>query len=231
MLKSLLPIPLKRRLRIWSDAWNREGAYFEDRERHDFINKALNTLDFNGIAGDYAEFGCCGCVTFGHAARAIRRGRHVARKLWAFDSFAGLPPAELPEDDHPRWIAGTMNTGVDEFRALCGRKGISNYDLIPGFYKDTLRTAAPAFFPPGSIAFAYVDCDVYSSTLDVLRFLLPRLKPGMIVAFDDYWCFGEGKLSGERRAFLEVFASARGWRFEPYQPFHWAGMAFVVEAI
>lgn len=228
-IKKFFPNWIKSPLRRISDQLRREGAYHEQAGRHDIISRAMITLDFNDIQGDYVEFGCCGGYTFGCAAQALRRSSRTPRKQWAFDSFAGLPPAEISDDDHPRWIAGTMKTGVQEFHAICARKKIRNYDIVPGFYKDTLADRPLTFFPPGSIAFAYIDCDMYSSTVDVLEFLKPRLKHGMIIAFDDYWCHSESGMSGERRAFVERFLPLADWHFEPYQPYGWAGMSFVVE--
>jgi O-methyltransferase len=230
VIKSLVALSLKRFVRNWSDRLNRQGLFYEMQGRRDIINKAMITLDFNGIDGDYAEFGSAYAITFGFASDALIRTSRTPRKLWAFDSFAGLPPAELPGHEHRRWIAGTMKTGADEFRRLCRKKGIKNYDVIAGFYCDTLRNTATSFFPVGSIAFAYVDCDMYSLTLDVLAFLVPRLKHGMILAFDDYRYFGIDRMSGERRAFTELCVPLSKWRFEPYMPFGWSGMSFVVEA-
>jgi O-methyltransferase len=57
------------------------------------------------------------------------------------------------------------------------------------------------------VALACVDCDMYSSTRTVLSFLESRLKHGMIVAFDDYFCWSSTQISGERRAFVEFVAA------------------------
>ncbi len=76
---------------------------------------------------------------------------------------------------------------------------------------------------------AYIDCDLYASTVEVLKFLHPRLQHGMILAFDDYWCYSKNEISGERKAFLEFMASDQQWHFEPYQTYGWAGVSFVVE--
>jgi hypothetical protein len=48
---------------------------------------------------------------------------------------------------------------------------------------------------------------MYSSTRTVLSFLESRLKHGMIVAFDDYFCWSSTQISGERRAFVEFVAA------------------------
>ena len=200
----------------------------EEWGRQEFFANAFKALRFNGIAGDYAEFGSCSGTTFFLAYREAKRHGHDA-KLWAFDSFQGLPrPSE--SDHHPSWIEGKMVTTVDEFHAICSKRGIprKKYELVEGFYEETLpaRSATDA---PTDIALAYVDCDFYTSTRSVLDFLEPRLKHGMIVAFDDYFCWSAKQVSGERRAMLELGSRNPRWKWTPYVQFGWHGMSFVIE--
>jgi hypothetical protein len=61
------------------------------------------------------------------------------------------------------------------------------------------------------------------------KFLLPRLKHGMIIAFDDYFCWSATQLSGERRAQLEFFSRDPRWELVPFIQFGWHGQSFVVE--
>ena len=208
----------------------RQHSYFERADRREFFRRAFVALGFNKIDGDYAEFGCHGGTTFG---LAYHESRQVGfpRKLWAFDSFAGLPPQAVLEDDHPEWIAGAMRTGLDEFHLLCRYNRIprSDYEVIPGYYEVTLADTSLEGGLPSNISLAYIDCDLYSSTLCVLKFLLPRLKHGMILAFDDYYCWSGTQVSGERRACAEIFLNAKEWALVPYVQFGWAGMSFLVE--
>ena len=62
------------------------------------------------------------------------------------------------------------------------------------------------------------------------KFLLPRLKHGMIIAYDDYFCWSATQLSGERRAQLEFFSRDPRWELVPFIQFGWHGQSFVVEA-
>ena len=65
----------------------------------------------------------------------------------------------------------------------------------------------------------------------VLKFLKPRLQHGMILAFDDYYCWSSEVPSGERLALAETFGEHDPeWRLLPYIQFGWAGMSFVVES-
>jgi hypothetical protein len=205
-----------------------EPAWREEVTRQEFFHNAFTALSFNGIDGDYAEFGC-GLITFALAYHESRRHQRK-RKLWAFDSFQGLPASRDERDQHPIWKEGFMATSVDAFHEICASNGIPKeaYTVVQGFYEHSLTTLSPDD-EPRNIALAYVDCDLYSSTKAVLQFLEPRLKHGMIVAFDDYFCWSPSQIAGERRAMLEVLAHHSRWALVPYLPFGWHGNSFVVE--
>jgi hypothetical protein len=208
---------------VFSPSWQ------EQKCRQEFFYNAFKALYFNGIDGDYTEFGCCGGMTFAQAYHESRRHGHQA-KLWAFDSFQGLPSPKEAGDEHPIWKEGAMATPLDEFHAICASNGIRSgaYKVVPGFYDETLTRLSPED-APNNIALAYIDCDLYSSTKTVLEFLMPRLKHGMIIAFDDYFCWSASQISGERKAMLEFFANDDRWALLPYMQFGWHGNSFVVE--
>jgi hypothetical protein len=199
--------------------------------RREFFYNAFKALRFNGIDGDYAEFGCSTATTFGLAWHEVWRCGHPAR-LWAFDSFQGLPPPSPGADDeHPEWVEGVMAISVEEFHAACARHGIprDRYSIVPGFYEEALP-ALGSEAEPRNIALAYVDCGLYSSTKAVLDFLCPRLKHGMIVAFDDYFCWSPTQLAGERRAMLEATSADDRFEWLPYIQYGWHGQSFVLES-
>jgi predicted O-methyltransferase YrrM len=117
--------------------------------------------------------------------------------IHGFDSFEGLPQ---------RWrdgyAAGTF--AVDQLPPVR-----PNVHLVRGWFDRTL----PAFLAehPGRIAFLHVDCDLYSSAKTVLDLAGPRLAPGAVVVFDEYFNY-PGWQQGEFRAFAEWIA-ATGRRF------------------
>lgn len=193
-----------------------------------FMRNALIALDFNGISGDYAEFGCYGGVTMHLAYEAINEGA-TARHMWAFDSFEGLPPQADERDEHPAWRPRSMAMSETEFIEEMRKRAVddSAYTTVVGFYDESLPAIGDG--APLDIALAYVDCDMYSSTTSVLDFLSPRLKHGMIVAFDDYFCWSSSALSGERTALLEFIEANSRWNFLRYRDFDFGGTSFVVE--
>jgi O-methyltransferase len=195
----------------------------------DFFWDAFAALQVNGISGDYAEFGCHRGGSFQAAYKALSE-RRSRRHLWAFDSWQGLPD-DHPRDAHPGWeLKGRGAGGVETFHAALERHGVPRdaYTAVEGYYRDSLPPLG-ADGAPNDIALAYIDCDLYSSTVDVLQFLAPRLKHGMIVAFDDYFCYSPTDVSGERAALLEFSTAHPEWHFQRYRDIHWSGLSFVVE--
>ncbi|MBC8166364.1 MAG: macrocin O-methyltransferase, partial [Bryobacteraceae bacterium] len=53
--------------------------------------------------------------------------------------------------------------------------------FLKGFFSDTLPGA-----PIERLSILRVDADLYSSTMDVLKILYPKLSPGGYAVFDDY---------------------------------------------
>ena len=209
-------------------------ADYGDADFSLFLRKAFIALKFNGIEGDYSEFGSNGANTLCIAHRLLAEYSYELGPfhLWAFDSFQGFPDSRLEEDAHPHWFKGNMATSLDEFHRLCASRGVprSAYTTVPGFYEQSLDPSAPGPRPE-RIRLAYIDCDMYTSTRCVLQFLAPRLQHGMVVAFDDYYCYSSTAPSGERLAASDAFAGSRQWRLLPYVQFGWHGMSFIVEAI
>lgn len=229
-LRKIVPRRWRRLYRKYVSPIVKDQHYYEYIARREFFRKAFAALSFNGIDGDYAEFGCCGGNTIGLAYKYSRKHK-VFCKLWAFDSFSGLPPRSLPEDEHPVWIQGTMVIEEKEFRKICREKNIRDSDVIivPGYYEQTLKPGTEV--PLLNVCLAYIDCDMYSSARAVLEFLIPRLKHGMIIAFDDYYCWSASQVSGERKACADYFKDNKDWALVPFITFDGAlGMSFIVES-
>src|SRR5579872_1039682 len=92
------------------------------------------------------------------------------RSFYGFDSFEGLP-----KDGRPDWKIDFALPELPKVPANCR--------LVPGWFRDTI----PGFLAENSdpIAFVNIDCDLYSSTRDVLFGLGDRLRPGTVFYFDE----------------------------------------------
>lgn len=124
--------------------------------------------------------------------------RFPERRFVGFDSFEGLP------DDWGRFKKGYFDTG-----------GVMpdvppNVDLVKGWFIDAL----PLWLAQNqdNVAFIHLDCDCYSSTMDVLPLLRRRLQVGTQIVLDD-WMLEAGWQREEKRAFLD-FCAGYGIGFE-----------------
>ena len=178
---------------------------------------AVIDIGQRGVDGDIVECGVArgGCAgLMGLAARKDRK----ARKLWLFDSFAGL--SEPTSDDyvgestgkHVRPLSrgsclGTLED-VEEFLFSDLRLERGNVSLVKGWFQDTLPISRHQV---GPIALLRIDGDWYESTKCCLENLYDNVSPGGWVIVDDYGtCFGCKRAVDEFLAGRNLKVSLRG---------------------
>ena len=143
------------------------------------LRHALEIAPQGGMA---LEFG----VFAGRSLRVIAEVRK-GREVYGFDSFQGLP-----EDYRPHVREGAF--------ALDGIPQIDGAELVVGWFEDTLAGFLDSH--PGPVDFLHVDGDLYSSAVTVFDAVGPRLQPGSIVLFDEFFNF-PGWENHEFRAWQE----------------------------
>jgi predicted O-methyltransferase YrrM len=133
--------------------------------------------------GHCLEFGVYKGGTIRFIAKQIAN-----RTIHGFDSFLGLPE---------RWM-GDTSSFVAKGKPTIRQK---NVRLHVGLFAESL----PRWLDenPGSAAFIHIDSDIYSSAKCVLELLEPRIIPGTIIVFDEYFNY-PGWLYGEHKAFREL---------------------------
>jgi len=193
------------------------------------LAQAFEFAKTNGIAGDYFEFGLWRGKSFGWARLMARRYRVNGIKFRGFDSFRGLPTSE--EKQYNIWSKGQYAIGRPEFEGLLRRKGFKagEYILVEGMYSDSLTPKLSAELQALGVkaAIVYIDCDLYESTRDVLRFIRPFLQDGTVLCFDDYFAFRGRPDMGEQRALAEFQRANPEVRMTPYVVFGSLGMSFL----
>jgi hypothetical protein len=132
------------------------------------------------------EFGVFKGTTINHVARQA-----PDRHFFGFDSFTGLP-------DH--W-AGSRYKALDFDRGGKKPKVPGNVTLVEGWFDKTL----PGFLERerGPIGFIHIDCDIYASTRTALELTVPRLTPGAVLVFDEFFNY-KGYELHEYKAFFEA---------------------------
>jgi O-methyltransferase len=168
------------------------------RQRLEVVLGELEKTLQAGTAGDIVEFGCY----LGTTSLFIRRlldKYGSAKQFHVYDSFEGLPP-KVAQDSSP--------VG-DDFRA--GELSVSRKQLLEQFHKARLQPPLvhKGWFSdltpgevPDTIAFAFLDGDFYSSIIDSLRLVWPRMQDGGIITIDDS---GREALPGVDQAIRDFF--------------------------
>jgi hypothetical protein len=162
----------------------------------------------NRIPGDIVECGVWSGGSMLLAALALRHFGDTSRRLWLYDTFAGIPRPEaidrrwdgvpaLPTWEHHqrnggRWCYGG---GQDHVRRVLSLSGYpeTNVVFVEGLVEDTLPATRP-----DRIGLLRLDTDLYSSTYHELSHLYPMLSACGILLIDDYGTFEGVRLATDR---------------------------------
>lgn len=154
------------------------------QETEELLRLAKSTLN-NSVEGDFVELGCYRGDTSVLLQRLLKgSGKLSEKKLWIYDSFAGLP--EKTSEDSS--VAG------DQFKA--GELFVSKREVLEKFKRSglPLPIVKKAFFEnldpekdlPEKIAFAFLDGDLYGSIKTSFELVLPKLSEKGIIVVHDY---------------------------------------------
>ena len=156
--------------------------------------KRLRNLEYcltevlrNGVPGDLIETGVWRGGACIYMRAVLKAFGDTTRNVWVCDSFEGLPKPDTrykQDEGDTHWkLADVLAVSLEEVQA-----NFSRYELLDdqvrflkGWFKDTLPTAQT-----GPLALLRLDGDMYSSTMDALENLYPRLSSGGYVIIDDY---------------------------------------------
>lgn len=137
------------------------------------------------VDGDIVECGVANGRTLSYLV-FLSKQESRRRKIWAFDSFEGLPDPSL-EDGGSVGFRGKFNYAMSIVIDFLKKVGVeedfiqTQMRFIPGFFDTSLKL----YTGPG-IALIHADVDLYKSYKDILETLYSKLVPGGIIAFDEY---------------------------------------------
>jgi hypothetical protein len=139
-------------------------------------NQMVNSLSVaKPVDGLIAEFG----VYKGDSIRVLAKAVPT-NIIHGFDSFVGLPG---------KWERGLNVYPAGHFSVNGALPQVpDNVRLHKGWFKDTI----PPFLAtnPGPVRFLNIDCDIYSSTKDILTLCNERIHPGAVIYFDEICDWG-----------------------------------------
>ena len=147
--------------------------------------------------GLVCEFG----VKSGRSLRMTQELLPLDIKISGFDTFTGLPQ---PWGNQP---AGYHSTGG----VVPNMEGDNVY-FHKGLFSETIGPFLEDLGPDAFLAYANIDCELYTSTLDILEAFHGRIVKGTILIFDEYICHPTWR-QDEFRAWREC-CKRFGWKYE-----------------
>lgn len=182
---------------------------------------------------DYFEFGIFRGFNLWFTQAYARSQGIKDMRFIGYDSFFGLPPVEGIDKGGP-FYEGGFSSYREEVETYFNRFGVDweKTKLVQGFFEDSLNQKTIDSYQLRSCALCVVDCDLYSSTVTVLDFVLPFLKDSSIIYFDDWTDFGGGEKKGEPKAFAEFLEKNKetvsAEEFEDFLAIGSKGKAFII---
>lgn len=148
-------------------------------ETTEILHQAEGCLN---IRGDFVEFGCYKGDTTLLLGKLLAKSA-PEKRLFAYDSFAGLPPKtdEDASSAGQAFQAGELAVSKREVVGKLRRAGLKNVVLKKAWFSDLTEADLPS-----EIAFAFIDGDFYASQKVALDLVMPRLAKGGVVVCHDY---------------------------------------------
>lgn len=204
------------------------------KNRWDVVDKLADYLVGTQIPGDYLEFGVYLGKTFSYTYR-VMAPLFPDMRFVALDSFEGLPePKGLDAQDNytSGFYSGQFACDVRQFESNLVASGVDmkRVSMIKGWFNESLDPGNTESSAIGKVAAAWIDCDLYESTVPVLNFLTSRLSVGSVLLFDDWRCFRNLADFGQQRACREWLQRNPQIKLNIFVDFGFHGQAFTVAA-
>jgi O-methyltransferase len=199
------------------------------------LKKAFYYAALEALPGDYVEFGVFEGTSFIAAFENDRRLRPPtvpARAFWGFDSFEGGFQYFDERDRHPFSKEGEFTSSLDLTRKRVGRHfgDKARWQLVPGYFEQSLAgQTAPTMGIP-AIAVALVDCDLGTPARLALDFMRPALQNGSVIILDDYFAYRGSTTTGVAGAFAGFQAAHPSLQFRRLFDYGHGGQGFVLAA-
>jgi len=172
----------------------------------------------NNIKGSFVECGVAAGAQVGVMAYACDSAVYDGRKIFAFDSYKGIPfcsenddqeaglyyldkPKPFVEDKETLLVpTGATVHSLESVKKNLEGWGVSMHRIkfVEGWFQHTL-VGYELLHKVDKIALLRLDGDLYESTMVCLNKLFPKVSEGGVVIIDDY------ALSGCRKAVDEYF--------------------------
>lgn len=206
--------------------------YRSFNRRYYAIEQCAEYLVGAQVEGDYLEFGVYMGNTFSHAYQWISP-ISPGMKFLAFDSFEGLPKPkgiDIKDGYSSHFHEKQFACSQEDFEQNIKNKGVdfNKVKVVKGWFDKSLSPEKTSEYGVSKIAVVWIDCDLYESTVPVLKYITPYLSVGSVIIFDDWRCYRNHPDFGEQLACREWLQANPQIHLSKLYSFGWNGIAFTV---
>ena len=213
--------------------------------RTDAFKKCIRFINYELVDGDILEFG----VYSGRSLAAlsyyndeyykneneINAKTNIDRKIYGFDSFEGLSETE----DHPRWSVNLFKYNHSYHPTIKNNELVTPTTVENFFSFSKLKKPIiiKSYFDKlnidmiDKIALCHIDCDLYSSTKQVLNLIKDKLVNGSILMFDDWFHHKGDHSKGEQKAVSEFLDENKNIKLNEFERYGTFCKAFIVNIL
>jgi len=210
--------------------------------RSNAFSKCIRFINYEKIQGDILEFG----VYTGRSLALLSYINNkyyktenklnsldkIKRNIYGFDSFEGLQDT----DGHARWEKNMFKYN-HSYHPTIGDNELVTPEKINSFFtemgldKPIIRKS---FFNNlnmddiDKVGLCHIDCDLYSSTKEVLNLIKDKLVFGSIIMFDDWFNNLADPDKGEQKAFNEFLHENKNITAVPFERYATFCQAFII---
>lgn len=204
------------------------------------MRKAFAYTNMEGIAGDYLEFGVFHGTSFVAAINSYESqsfsalntvgGSVLPCRFFGFDSFEGLRNESGVDPVHPIWTDKILATNYqiveERLKPFAKRQRVR---IVKGFYNEVLSDDVfQKELQIDKVRVCMIDCDLKSSTRDVIRLTSPYWQAGTVLLFDDYFSYRGQMDEGETGALMEFCKEHPEFQFRHFGDYGYNGTLLIV---
>ena len=156
------------------------GKYIENavEARIQFLKNLGEMINSNNVSGETAEVG----VYQGEFSKVINQV-FSNRKLYLFDTFAGLPEEDSMFDNDNGYATAAKGhfSNTSEEIVMSKMKHKDNCIICKGYFPETAKGIDDEF------CFVNLDADLYKPTIEGLEFFYPKMAKGGVILIHDYF--------------------------------------------
>lgn len=152
--------------------------------------------------GDIVEFGCFEGTTSLFIVRLLK-AMGSKKRFHVYDSFQGLPKKTPLDGNSLNFYEGCCQTTRLAFEMNFAESGLPLPEIHEGWFRNLQDADLPK-----EVAFAFLDGDFYSSIVDSLNLVYPRMPLKSRIVIHDYL---NPELPGVEKACVDFFGARHEW--------------------